>query len=168
MVRLERWIKASHVLAAYAPKRAFIVVTCQDLARLDVKLISEDELVTQQLKLNNEVGVFSETSAYSYFWVLGGYELVRALDQRAREDSDFFPDFSQAINDLKHQFERVRVPLAKFEPAGRHRRTDDDIAVPGFNYDLGTMWRVAPDVWISRRELSDGLLNLLELMASKG
>ena len=60
---------------------------------------------------------------------------------------------------LKHRFERIRIPLAKMELARRHP-TDDPIAYPAINLELGVASQVAEDTFITRRELSDALLDL--------
>ena len=54
------------------------------------------------------------------------------------------------------------MPLAKFEPAERHQKTDFHIAYPVLNSDYGVAWQVSEDAFISRGELADQFLHLLE------
>jgi hypothetical protein len=61
--------------------------------------------------------------------------------------------------DLKHRLERIRVPLAKMEPARRYP-TDERIAYPTINLERGIAWQIAEDTVVTRRELSDALLEL--------
>lgn len=71
------------------------------------------------------------------------------------------------MNDLKHEIERLRIPLAKFEPARRFA-TDSPIAYPALmGRDLGVAWHLGPDTFVSRRELSDALLSLVEDIRSR-
>lgn len=98
----------------------------------------------------------------SYFWVLGAYELVRVLDERTRKGDPFCSKTFPEINGLKHEFERIRIPLAKLEASRRNKATDFQTAIPIFDFiKEGSSWIVAPNVAISRRELADKLLHQL-------
>ena len=66
------------------------------------------------------------------------------------------------IKNLKYEFERIRIPLAKMEPARRHADTDSKIAYPALNSNFGISWRVSEEKYVVRRELSDNLLILIE------
>jgi hypothetical protein len=102
------------------------------LARLDCQLIDGDE---QFLQLTEEqratIAVSTELSerlTLSYLWVLGAYEVLRTLDQRAREARAGTPSrVAERITVTKHLFERVRIPLAKLE-ASRRNPNDGPIA----------------------------------------
>ena len=76
----------------------------------------------------------------SYLWVLGAYEIVRSLCQRAKEDPSFFPTYRKELQNLKVEFVRIRIPLAKFEPAKKFSATDSCFAYPGFHVELGASW----------------------------
>jgi hypothetical protein len=56
--------------------------------------------------------------------------------------------------------ERLRIPLTKMETARRFP-TDSMIAYPTVTRDFGIAWHVAQDTYITRRELSDQLLDFL-------
>jgi len=97
----------------------------------------------------------------SYFRVLAAYELVRTLDQRWRTGATTLPDESgNHVAVLKRRMERLRIPLAKMETARRFP-VDNTIAYPTISRDFGLAWHVAQDTYISRRELSDQLLDFL-------
>lgn len=97
----------------------------------------------------------------AHLWLLGAYELVRMLSQRLRENPEFASDESIAkVNETKRALERVRIPLAKLEPAGRHKATDYEVAHPGIG-ELGIGWQVADGVVIYQEELSDLLYEML-------
>ena len=104
----------------------------------------------------------------SYLWVLGGYELIRTISQRCQERREILgEELNQRIHKLKGDFERLRIPLAKMEPAWKHTATDSPIAFPAFHKDLGISWRVSEDLYIPRRQLSDSLLSLFEDVSAK-
>ncbi|HIF9218059.1 TPA: hypothetical protein ACX6QF_003603 [Photobacterium damselae] len=162
--RYKRWVDASPVVQEFDD---FMMVTLQGLGKLDARLVVEDANFLATGKPSNPFGDLSDHITQSYLWVLGAYEIVRSLDQRAREDERFYPEYKDNLQRLKHSFERIRIPLAKFEAARRHRDTDSHIAYPGFNYATGVSWRVAENTWVDRRVLSDEMLVLLEQIKQK-
>jgi hypothetical protein len=169
MSRLERWVQASFATAAF---EQFMVVVVQGLGRLDVSLVEGDQLfladfernrnsVAESLKLN-------ERSTLSYLWVLGAYELVRTICQRFKEArGTFSEEVATSFEKLKREFNRLRVPLAKMEPASAHKSTDSHIAFPALHPTKGVAWQVAPNVFITRQDLADGLLATLEQARGK-
>jgi hypothetical protein len=162
--RYVRWVKASKVLEKARP---YMLVVAQGLGRLDAKLISEDARPTQApgdpVAATAEGLRLMDHLTLSYLWVLGAYELVRTIDQRCREDPSLFPPPTKAqLTSLKHLFERLRIPLAKMEPAKRYRQTDGPIAFPAIHQTRGLAWQVSSDHFIPRRDLSDALLAFLE------
>jgi hypothetical protein len=178
--RFLRWIEGSRSLERIEP---MMLLPIQVLGQLDVELIQDDQPLTalaleqrssSNASISNEERVylgisfdtiFKDQLTLSYLWVLGAYELVRAIDQRCRGNPLLFGNqLNTKVTAVKHAFERLRVPLAKFESSRRHRKTDSPIAWPAIHQELGTSWQVARDVFISRKELSDILLDLLEEM----
>ena len=157
--RNKRWVNVSHKLADFDQ---FLVVTAQGLGKLDSKLLKEDELLVRQEITSSPFGDLSDHITMSYLWVLGAYEVVRSLDQRAREEANYLSGQKESLKQLKWRFERLRIPLAKFEAAKKHSDTDSHIAYPSLNTQLGIAWQVSQDTWITRRELSDSMLELFE------
>ena len=159
--RYAEWVRLSHRTARF---EAFMVNTVQGLGKFDAKLIAQD---AAYLSLSDEQrGEFdvslklTDRFTDSYLWVLGAYEIIRAMDQRCRADSSLVGD-PELLRDARRLFERVRVPLAKFEAARRYSDTDSTVAYPSLNRDHGIAWQVAEDVFISRGELSECFLELL-------
>ncbi len=165
--RYQRWVHSSHGLAKIGgPAKEALVWVVQKLGRLDCQLISEDErfrrLSQEEKETIEESILLTDRDTLSYLWVLGAYELVRTLDQRCRDDKTLLPDnLANRIRKLKHRIARLRIPLAKMEPAKKYRG-DDPIAWPAIHPEHGTAWRVAPDTFITRRQISDDLLELVE------
>lgn len=168
--RFNRWVRASKGLALI---NEHFAVTAQGLGRLDTRLIDETpryiDIFQQHLttaSLDHEpTAFFNDHIFFSYLWVLAAYELARSVDQRCREEPPLFSvEFSRTIKSTKIAFERIRIPLAKFEPARRHQATDSAIAWPAVHYDLGVGWSVGRDIYVSRRQLADDLLSTLEIL----
>lgn len=159
--RYAEWVRLSHRTARF---ETFMVPTVQGLGKFDAKLIARDSAyIKLSQRQREEIDVSLELTdrfTDSYLWVLGAYEIIRTMDQRCRIDSTLVADHV-LIRNAKHFFERVRVPLAKFEAARRHTDTDSTIAYPSLNREHGIAWQVAEGVFISRRELSECLMELL-------
>src|SRR5262245_46521809 len=139
--RYRQWIRVSHAVGGVDQYRAFMAVAVQGLARIDCQLIAADEQflqLTEQQRATIPVSVeLSERVTLSYLWVLGAYEILRTLDQRTREGSAGTPSpVAERITATKHLFERVRIPLAKFE-ASRRNPNDSPIAYPAISQAHG-------------------------------
>lgn len=138
----------------------------QALGKLDAELISKDVAYLALPQVEREkVDTSSELTDRirdSYLWVLGAYEIVRSLDQKCRDNTEIVNDTArQVFTDVKHKFERVRISLAKFEPARRYGDTDSSVALPGIDRDHGIAWRVSETLFVTRKELSDAFMSLL-------
>ncbi len=73
-----------------------MVIVVQGLGRLDVSLREGDRLFLASFEENRNSVVeswkLSERFTLSYLWVLGAYELVRAICQRIRENRAAVPE----------------------------------------------------------------------------
>ncbi|MDH4209440.1 MAG: hypothetical protein OEV76_11245 [Anaerolineae bacterium] len=96
----------------------------------------------------------------AYTWVLAAYELVRTINQRLRV-ADPNADITSKSKVLKDALARLRVPLAKFEPAQKHGHTDYKFPQGCIVFGRGLCWAVSTDVVMSRMELSDSLVGFL-------
>lgn len=163
--RFHRWINASFYTAQFDK---FMPITVQGLGHIDHDLVFNDAKVlekgitaypsneTEAVELNHHITL-------SYLWVLGSYEVIRSMHQKIDKTSYA----AASIGKLKTQFARLRVPLAKFEPAEKYKKTDSRIAYPTLNSDHGISWQVAENIFISRQSLSDAFLSLLEELRTK-
>ena len=169
MDRLTNWINCSLKLSKIDD---FMVPILQGLGRLDVKLIDyEDKLLklepsnkkTEEEIIEDSIRL-TDSFTYSYLWVLGAYELVRTINQKCRENSDLLGvDLNNKIKELKINFERIRIPLAKMEPAKRYKETDYRIAFPTIKVSGNRLaWRISENEYVVRKELSDDLLDVLD------
>lgn len=169
LVENARWQQWVAVSLAFDRIDVWFRVIMQMLGRLDCELIYEDQLFTALSAANQgtieESFKLSGRFTHSYLWVLGLYELLRTLDQKCTENAYYFSGpLNQAIKDLKKKVERLRIPLAKLEPSRRNKE-DSPIAYPAIHKEFGISWRIAADVFISRRELSDETLSLFNAIS---
>lgn len=168
--RFERWLKVSIGLARF---EEHLVSLMQDMGQMDAQLCTADAKIVQadsaQLNSIFDFDSIQHHRTQSYLWVLGAYEILRTLAQRIREgQSDDPPEVGARVNLARDRFARLRVPLAKFEAAGRHKATDNHVAYPGLDLKCGIAWQLNESEVISRQELSDVFLETLEfLRASK-
>lgn len=103
----------------------------------------------------------------AYTWILASYELVRTVSQKLQTTAPQINAATQA-RELKDEFTRLRVPLVKFEPAGKHKHTDYQFPVVCIQPTRGLCWQVAEGVVVSRMELSDRLLAFLSALKAYG
>lgn len=168
--RFDRWVMVSIGMARFEP---YLVSLMQDMGRLDVDLCEADaRIVNSDRAQLNAIFDFDSIQSHrtqSYLWLLGAYEILRTLAQRIREgQSDDPSEVAERVKYARDRFARVRVPLAKFEAAGRHKTTDNHIAYPGIDYEYGIAWELNENEVISRQELSDVFLETVEFVrASK-
>lgn len=166
--RFDRWVMVSIGMARF---EEHLVGLIQDMGQLDANLCSVDAQFVnaqpeQQVALYDHYSIQSHRTQ-SYLWVLGAYEILRTLAQKIREGrSDDPSEVGAKINSARDRFARVRVPLAKFEAAGRHKATDNHVAYPGLDLKYGIAWQLNDNEVISRQELSDVFLEALEFVRS--
>ncbi len=104
--------------------------------------------------------------AVTGFWVMAGYELVRTLREglKGAKHWRWCKVNLDHIDAVVHQFEPVRMPLAKLQPPKNKNLHPVVYHFPrtvwGADDALG--WEVAPGRDVTRRELSDALLKLIE------
>lgn len=162
MIALNAGLTASSAAGAIEP---FMIPLVQGLGRFDCHLIREDvrfaALNQEESSSLDEGRRLTDRITLSYFWVLAAYEVVRTLDQRWRTGATTLPDeFGSRVAALKRRMERLRISPAKMETA-RQFPTDSPMAYPTTSRDFGIAWHVAQDTYITRRELSDQLLDFL-------
>ena len=162
--RHARWVRASHGTDAL---EAGLDVFIQGLGKLDAQLVYEDNaflaLPVESRAEFEESLKLTDRMTLSRLWVLGAYEVIRTVAQRVRDKPGVLSgNLATRVKSTKKDFERLRIPLAKFEPAQAHTETDFASPRPGLHKDHGISWLVAKGVFISRRQLSDLLLALLE------
>jgi hypothetical protein len=144
------------------------------LGRLDVRLHHTNiELKYLRVHLSaatdEQMDLLHEAVGQAYFWVLGAYEIVRTLEQRFREREKNRPQPKpNPFTSTKEALERIRIPVAKHEPARRHKQTDYSYAYAALSERGGIGWKVSPDTYIAFEELSDMVLKAVLCVSSDG
>jgi hypothetical protein len=162
--RNERWLKVSIGLMRFEEHTMPFV---QQLGRMEVRLIQADETWPDrffQQNLSYEDGAaLHEHITLSYLWMLGTYEFIRTLFDRVKTDTDEKTpeEVRNILLEAKRRFTRVRVPLAKMEAASKYSNEDGPIAYPGVKRGAGLAWQLNPNTIVTRRELSDALLEAM-------
>lgn len=117
--RRERWIKNQDTLMEI---HDMLIIPYQGIALIDAQLVIEDKNIVD----GNPTGFKGDLGPHltqSYLWVLGAYEIIRTMSQYANKGRDTkISQFKDEIRDLKHTFERLRIPLAKFEAARKTQK----------------------------------------------
>jgi hypothetical protein len=172
---LERWVRASFSIGRIGqdPLGGYLTTYIQAAGTLDTKLRAFDERYVSESATQNELGtieiafLMTEHLYLSRLWVLDAYELIRTLDACIASGS-WSPStrIKRRVGQVKTELAEVRVPLAKLEPAKHSRGASpgDLIAQPALVPGMGAAWNVGPTTVriVTRRELSDAVLTLLE------
>lgn len=162
--RWARWVTASHAVGGLVPTA--MAMTIQGLGRIDVELYERDlsyRLIDPQIEETYpDTYVFNNDLTLSYLWILGAYENIRSLSQALNDGKHIAPESAQRCTELKKQFARIRVPLAKYEAAKIHQDTDFSTAYPITNSEHGIGWQIGRDCFLTRGELATAFLTFLE------
>jgi hypothetical protein len=163
-----RWINLSVKFGHY---KTFLMPIIQGLGKFSLQLDVIDQKILRGMHGQKRATIeFSSlsTDAFmrSHLWVLGAYEAIRTLHQLAEtektEKTETEEKLIEEIKITKYLFEEIRVPLAKMEVPRRNKSNLDisAIAYPVLDMKRGVAWHLGKDKFISRKELSDALLDL--------
>lgn len=162
--RKDIWLIVSYVCDEFAP---FLRDIVQGLGVVDHRLLVDDErfnvLSDNDKCVDEESMEFHYRRTISYLWVLGAYEVLRTMDQRAKQCPSISDDGKDAIKNLKDKFARLRMPLAKLE-AKKSSKSDWNIAWPSSNLDGPVSWQISTATQILRIELSEEFLGLFKVL----
>lgn len=162
-----RWEKASYRLIDVG---GYYQGRISGLGRLDSFLRDEDEARRRDFR---ESGIpnghaLDDFLLLSQLWVFGVYEMLRTLDEQLRADPrPWSPVDCGAVTAMKQKYERIRVPLAKLEPARRFKASDEvpiGACVLGKHEQKGWCWKIGPDKYIWRIDLAEELLAMVEAL----
>jgi hypothetical protein len=167
--RYARWVRASKGVRSIEPA---LIPFVEGLGRIEARLRFEDArylaLPRQQPLELEEFFDLMERVTLSRLWVLGAYEVARTLSQRVRDT----PALASArmrdrIRRTKTYLERIRIPLAKFEPSRRHAATDYSDPPFTIHREHGVAWKVASRTIVPRQKVADRLLKLCVALKGK-
>jgi hypothetical protein len=165
--RLTRWTKVSHFLPI---TDIWLTSFLQGAGWLDIDLLGQLPVIEEIYKRQQltptpvtdaEIIRFNSHIYQNFLWVLAAYEFIRTLDQACDRATGIPLTRKKSIKVLKHKMERIRMPLAKLEPANRYP-ADFRVALPTWQPGKGVGWFVDQTVLILRVDLSDAMLSTLE------
>jgi len=161
--RYEEWVKCSIGWLIFEESEGTLTTKLQGLGIIDAELYDINKVDIKQ-ELNNDLTVFDHVNIKSYLWILGIYEFFRMFDQKLRENPTLVDDeIIKLTNKVKKEFARIRVPLAKMEPANKYKKTDFAIPKLGAN-NIQIGWRINENEVIWYRDLSNLAINVLNQM----
>lgn len=159
-----RWLVGAYKLAAHHGGFAH---TLTGLGRLDCALRSFDrcyyDFINGGAKVGEPSDVLIDFPCLSGLWTMGMYEVLRTLSQKLRKDANLGKIHPAAddVRLLRIKFERVRMPLAKFEPALKFP-TDYDYLSQSVGGPGCWGWVVADRTVIYRNDFADAVLELFD------
>jgi hypothetical protein len=139
------------------------------LGRLDSFLRHEDCRAIEDAD-DQDVPNFNIIEDYltlSQLWVFGAYELLRTLCETLKAGvPSISADARERTYQLQQKFARIRMPLAKLEPANNSKGLDElpkGVGVLAKAKEKGWFWQLNNTTYVWRRDLGDELLALLDL-----
>lgn len=160
MERYASWIELStHIIKV---EKAMVPII-NALGKKDCELVERDtKAIDLVLEAENDIGASGELDRLitdSYLWILGMYELVRTLHHISREGHELLDEqATDILSQLNDTYRRVRVPLAKLEPARGYKETDWPEILPIFEPGEGIGWQLSDKNFVTRQSLSDKAL----------
>jgi len=143
----------------------------QALGELDIELIGELSKLNIASKSEEDLRKKRRYLLLSKLWVLGAYELIRFLKDIDKKRSSLNKETKLKLGEVLTKFTKLRVPLAKFQKAGKDKTLYDAVADSFIDSDKGVGWRVyshtktrLEEETFYRNELGDLLLDLLKEM----
>lgn len=143
----------------------------QALGELDVELIEELHKIKTNSKLEEDLKIKRRYLLLSKLWVLGAYELIRFLNDINKKRNSLSENTKLKLNGVLTTFTKVRVPLAKFQKAGKDKTLYDGVADSFIDSNKGVGWKIyshtktgLKEEIFYRNELGNSLLDLLKEM----
>lgn len=141
----------------------------QALGELDVELIEELHKIKTNSKLEEDLKIKRRYLLLSKLWVLGAYELIRFLNDINKKRNSLSENTKIKLNEVLTTFTKVRVPLAKFQKAGKDKTLYDGVADSFIDSNKSVGWKIyshtktgLKEETFYRNELGNSLLDLLK------
>jgi hypothetical protein len=169
IVENKKWVDLSLKFGIF---EKFQMVSVQGLGKVSIYLDQCDKLILQEIRDSKNETIessmrLSDAFTLSYLWVLGAYESIRTISQRLdalEKENNVRYVVTDKIRDVKRLFEEIRIPLAKMEISRKHKNDTSysPIAYPILDTARGIAWNFGDYKNISRKELSEAFLSLLQ------
>ena len=166
--RQSEWMNSSF---AFMNIEMLLLGEVQALGELDIELVDEFHKIKINSRLEEDLRKKRRYLLLSKLWVLGAYELVRFLND-INKKRNFLEDGSKTkFKEILTTFSKIRVPLAKFQKAGKDKTLYNSVADSFFDSDKGVGWKIyshgknklEKEIFY-RNDLGDLLLDLLKEM----
>jgi hypothetical protein len=166
--RFGEWVKYSSVLGQFD---SLMVSQFQGLGRIDAQILR----AVENLKLGKSPLPFfdeMELNTISYLWILGVYEIVRTLTQKAdpiRSTTALFEKELETLKKMRNRLELVRMPLAKFDIADKADKTKFDLpfAYPAWHNEKGVSWKIGANEFIAQNDISDDFMAIIKEISNQ-
>jgi hypothetical protein len=166
--KLSEWMNSSF---AFMGIEMLLLGEVQALGELDIELIKEFPKIKINSKLEEDLKKKQRYLLLSKLWVLDAYELIRFLNDIDKKRNFLSKNTKAKFNEILTTFTKVRVPLAKFQKAGKNKDLYEGVADSFIDSNKGVGWKVYSHTKTElkkeifyRKELGDLLLNLLKKM----
>jgi hypothetical protein len=163
--RFQAWIKYSHGLSIF--NRQF-VTNVQGLGKIDIALLKNESKYRKISEIDYTSDIkklYDYDVILSQLWVFGCYEIIRTLSQLFGSNQNF-NNLIKETKLVKSLFERLRIPLAKFEAQKDHKVIDYGFGIPVHSPKYGIGWVINDKLAISRNYLAFMFLGLLDFLQS--
>lgn len=164
--RYSKWLNSSF---AFMNIEMLLLGEVQALGELDIELIEEFPNMKLDSKLDEDLRRKRRYLLLSKLWVLGAYELIRFLNDLNKKRNFLDDSRKNKLKEVLATFSKIRVPLAKFQKAGKDKSLYDGVADSFIDLKKGVGWKVysheknkLEKKIFYRNDLGDSLLELLE------
>jgi len=164
--RQSEWMNSSF---AFMGVEMLLLGEVQALGELDVELIEELHKIKINSKLEEDLKIKRRYLLLSKLWILGAYELIRFLNDINKKRNSLSENTK--LNEILTTFTKVRVPLAKFQKAGKDKTLYEGVADSFIDSNKGAGWKVyshtkteLKEEIFYRNDLGNLLLDLLKEM----
>ena len=137
--RHSEWINSSF---AFMNIEMLLLGEVQALGELDIELIEEFPKINLNLGLEEDLMKKRRYLLLSKLWVLGAYELIRFLNDINKKRNLLDEETKLKFEEVLTTFTKVRVPLTKFQKAGKDKTLYGGVADSFFDSDKGVGWKV--------------------------
>jgi len=164
--RQSEWMNSSF---AFMGIEMLLLGEVQALGELDIELIEELPKIKINSRLDEDLKIKRRYLLLSKLWILGAYELIRFLDDINKKRNSLSENTK--LNEILTTFTKIRVPLAKFQKAGKDKTLYEGVADSFIDSNKGAGWKVYSHTKTElkkeifyRNDLGNLLLDLLKEM----
>lgn len=166
--RQSEWMNSSFV---FMNIEMLLLGEVQALGELDIELIEEFPKIKINSRLEEDLRKKRRYLLLSKLWVFWAYELIRFINDINKKRNLLEDESRERLKEILTIFSKVRVPLAKFQKAGKDKTLYNGVADSFIDSKKGVGWRVysheksklGREIFY-RNDLGDLLLDLLNEM----